>query len=256
MKKTRNISIILLILAMLPCQRCLAQSSEELFTQANQAYEKRDYNQAITLYEKIVNQEVTSASVFYNLGNAYFKTGKLAKAILYYEKAKLRAPRDSDIDKNLTYARQQTKDKIEDPNKSIFVTIIRIIHDYLTLDEWTIVVVILFNLFWLCIIVRMLIRPSLIRDLVFYAMTVIIFFLVIASLFFAFKIDATLYTENCVIMIPQTEVRSGPSTTYTVLLKIHSGTRAEITQHSNDWVQIRLKNGYQGWITQSAIELI
>ena len=85
---------------------------------------------------------------------------------------------------------------------------------------------------------------------------IIIFFLVLSSIFFAAKVNSTIYTERGVIMVPKTEVRSGPSTTYTALLKINTGTCAEITQRSNDWFQIRLENGYQGWITQSAIELI
>lgn len=53
-----------------------------------------------------------SAGLYYNMGNAYFKSGKIGSAILYYNKAQRLAPLNSDIDYNLTVANTYTRDNI------------------------------------------------------------------------------------------------------------------------------------------------
>jgi len=237
-------------------QEVVAQSASELFAQANQSYEQRQYDQAIGLYEQLIEQDITNPTIYYNLGNAYFKKGNVARAVLNYEKARKMAPRDHDIKENLDYALAQTADKIEDPHNSILTTIVGYVHDYLTLDEWTIIVVILFNLACLVIAVRMMLSSSILRDLALYNLVLLLCLLFVSLAFLSVKINTTFFTEQGVIMVSQVDVRSGPATTYTTLLKVHAGTRADIVQSSNDWLQIKLENGYQGWIPQAMIEKI
>ncbi|MBL4587510.1 MAG: tetratricopeptide repeat protein, partial [Flavobacteriales bacterium] len=75
-----------------------------LKSEADQAYISEDYSKATELYEQILSQEYVSAEVHYNLGNAYFKTGNIAPAILHFERAKKLAPNDEDIIFNLKLA--------------------------------------------------------------------------------------------------------------------------------------------------------
>ena len=62
-----------------------AQNSLE---SASQAYRGEDYTKSIQLYEQVVAQGIhegrESADIYYNLGNAYFRNGEMAKAILNY----------------------------------------------------------------------------------------------------------------------------------------------------------------------------
>ena len=81
--------------------------------EAEVAYTKEDYAKAIELYEGILKSNGESAAVYYNLGNAYYKAGKIAPAILNYERCLLLDPGDSDARFNLQMARQKTIDKIE-----------------------------------------------------------------------------------------------------------------------------------------------
>src|SRR5271165_4620838 len=50
-----------------------------------------------------------SAAGLYNLANSYARAGKPGMAVLNYERARLLAPNDSDIDTNLRYVRSSLR---------------------------------------------------------------------------------------------------------------------------------------------------
>ena len=70
-----------------------AQSVEQ---QAESCYQSGDYTQAIELYNSILEQGESSADLYFNLGNCYYKTGQNTKAIISYERAKRLAPADKE----------------------------------------------------------------------------------------------------------------------------------------------------------------
>ncbi|MCX8073914.1 MAG: BatD family protein [Candidatus Binatia bacterium] len=100
------------LLAWLLCsvaRQASAAVPDAWFHQGNSAYAAQDYAAAIAAYEKVVDQGVGSANLFFNLGNAYYKLGNLGKAILNYERAHALAPRDADILANLEFARSEAR---------------------------------------------------------------------------------------------------------------------------------------------------
>ena len=89
---------------------------------ANEAYQQERYKDAIDLYSSIYRTERVSAALYYNLGNSYYRTGNIAKAIVNYERAYLLDPSDADIKFNLDLARSKTVDKITPQSEMFFVT--------------------------------------------------------------------------------------------------------------------------------------
>src|SRR5213595_2608362 len=61
--------------------------SEAEFAKANQEYAQGHFKEAISGYEALVRAGQWSANLFYDLGNAYFRTGDFGHAILNYERA-------------------------------------------------------------------------------------------------------------------------------------------------------------------------
>src|SRR5436305_13904414 len=57
------------------------------FDKANQEYAQGHFKEAIAGYETLVRSGPLSANLFYDLGNAYFRTGDFGHAILNYERA-------------------------------------------------------------------------------------------------------------------------------------------------------------------------
>ena len=90
-------------------------------TEADKAYQEKKYQQAIKDYESLLHSGV-SASLYYNLGNAYYRTGNITKAILNYERAALLEPGNSDIRFNLQFACSKTIDRFSEPDEMFFIT--------------------------------------------------------------------------------------------------------------------------------------
>src|ERR1700743_3292305 len=91
-----------------------------IYKQANDQYKKGQYPEAIKLYSQILNSGYQSEAVYFNLGNAYFKSGDVPSALLYYEKAHKLAPGDDDVNFNIYFANSKTTDQVE-PAPEFFV---------------------------------------------------------------------------------------------------------------------------------------
>ena len=101
-----------LIFALFFCFGVNAQT-EALFNRATDAYNEGNYQQAIEVYNQILDKGEHSAALYFNLGNSYYKLNQIAPSIYYYEKALLLSPNDPEIKTNLSYAQNMTLDAIE-----------------------------------------------------------------------------------------------------------------------------------------------
>ena len=166
---------------LLLCSTTLAQRQDATsFQSGNEYYAQSSYGAAIEQYEKVLSSGVLNEIVLYNLANAHFKNKQLGKAILCYEKAQLIAPQDREIADNLNFARTHIADKVERPQEGFFVTQLRRVTNWLSLDTETALVVAFliaangsFALFWLDAIPR-LSRLALYVSLVFLGLFMIL----------------------------------------------------------------------------------
>ena len=102
---------------------------------ADSAYAQGQYQQAIKDYEELLKHGV-SAELYYNLGNAYYRTEDITRAVLNYERALLLSPGDRDIRFNLQMARSKTIDKITPESEMFFVTWYRSLVNLMSVDAW------------------------------------------------------------------------------------------------------------------------
>ncbi len=89
---------------------------------ADTEYQKGNYQQAISDYEELFEERGICCRIYYNLGNAYYRTDNITKAVLNYERAHLYRPGDEDINFNLQFASSKTIDKITPVSEMFFVT--------------------------------------------------------------------------------------------------------------------------------------
>ena len=111
----RNKGIILIIFLILPLNKGLVRSQdiEKYYVIGQELYSSGDYQGAVDEWEKLAGSGYNSPGLFYNMGNAYFKTGNIPASILYYEKALLIKPFDEDTRYNLEIARSYLVDNFE-----------------------------------------------------------------------------------------------------------------------------------------------
>ncbi len=101
MRVVRLIALVLLISS--PGLR--AEPSAALAAQ--QAAAAGNYPLAVQKYQQVLQRDGFSAPVLFNLGNAWLRLGKPARAILEYERALVLAPHSAAIQANLATARQR-----------------------------------------------------------------------------------------------------------------------------------------------------
>lgn len=105
---TRKLTILLITL-LVSATSVMADSP--LIQKADSAYTSDDFATATELYLRAVNDEGTSAKLYYNLGNSYYRMGKLGQAILAYERGLRLDPADRDLRDNLDFVNSRITDR-------------------------------------------------------------------------------------------------------------------------------------------------
>lgn len=223
---------------------------------ADSAYIRTEYTAAIQMYEALLTQG-TAAEVYYNLGNAYFKSKDIAKAIVNYERALLLEPNNADFKANLTIARAKIVDKYEAPTELFLVSWGKWIVNTMTSNQWAVLSMIIFILFLVSLATLILYKRGNIKRIALIT-TVAMLLLTPITVFCASYQKTNYFTRDAAIVIePSVVVRSTPSESGTSLFVLHEGKRVEIKDNSmSSWKEIRLENGEVGWLPIEAIEVI
>ncbi len=238
------------------CSASFAQDFSQLFQSGNELYSQGNYKGAIEQYEKIVQLPFVNEGVYYNLANASFKDNQLGRAILYYEKAARLAPRDREISENLNFARMRIADKVEKRAEGFLLGLLRRIMDWLPLDLETglaviffIVTNVSFSLFWLNPV------PALSRIALYVSLAFLVLSLCIgASNAFRIYVHETL--REGVVLVEKADVLSGPAGDNPVLFSIHEGLKVRVENEVQDWVQVSLENGWNGWMKRESLGMV
>jgi hypothetical protein len=229
----------------------VADTPEQLLFEANSAYDAGDYVTAAAKYEALVATEINNGYVYYNLGNALLRQGRLGHAIATYRKARSLQPRDSDIRANLAYARDATKDALKPHDPSAVLRTLFFWHFSLSERELLLLLVIINLVFWGALAVHQARRSS---ELLRWA--VVLLFLVVLVTGTSFAVRTVRPDRIAVINNYEVDVRSGISRDTVVRFKLHEGTEAEALDVEGDWVRIALPDGKQGWVERSEVLLV
>ena len=112
-KKLFTVVLISSAFFIIYCSVVIASQPGDTMQKGNTYYREGDYNKAIEEYKKLVDEGYVGTSLFFNLGNANYRIGKIGYSILYYEKALKLSPSDEDVKHNLDFARLSTVDRIQ-----------------------------------------------------------------------------------------------------------------------------------------------
>jgi tetratricopeptide (TPR) repeat protein len=231
-------------------------SSDSLFNLANNQYKQREYFEAIDNYQAIAENGVKSAAVFYNLGNAYFKTGNFSKAILNYERAKLLDPSDEDVEFNLQKSRTHIIDKIEAIPELFFTSWVNRLLSFLSSNSWAILSLIVFLVALSILLLYFLITSSHIKRMSFF-LGVILILVSLFSYLAAKRTKNLVEKSNSGIVMEQiVRVKSSPDNESSDMFVIHEGTKIFILREVDHWSEIRLADGKQGWMETEDFEKI
>ena len=224
-----------------------------LFALGNELYARQEYDSSIAVYQQILESGYYNAPLFYNLGNAFYRTGEIGYSILYYEKALVLSPNDPDIMANLAIAEKERKDDFEEVPRAQLQLIARKVIRLASFNNWFILSLILLGLSTLLLIAFFRLKSR--KKLLFaaYLSTVIFAILFSALGFSAYQLEKS--SKEGVIIAPNAYMKSEPEAGKDLYI-IHEGSKVRIEDHFGEWTKIRLPDGKTGWIGNNKFEEI
>ena len=233
-----------------------SQDIRSLNEKGSQLYSDANYEDAIQTWEEIIESGYEAATIYYNLGNAYFKSNKIAPAILNYERAKMLAPQNKDINYNLELARTYVIDKIDELPEVFYLRWYNNIVQMFSSNTWAIITIIAFVIFLVLFSTYLYAKSYSFKKTAFWLSTI---FLLIWLCAFAFSWSGNkLVTDHnkAIVFSPSVTVLSSPDRSGTELFVIHEGTKVTVIDELNEWTEILLSSGTKGWLLNSSIEKI
>jgi tetratricopeptide (TPR) repeat protein len=219
---------------------------EAAFHEANRHYEQGDYRSAIAAYERLLGDRKGSAAVHFNLGNAWFKSGRIGQAIWHYRVARDLNPRDADVRANLQFARHQVGAPVSEGRLQRWVGL-------LTLNEWAAVSIGCFWIWVASMIVGQVSARSR-RWLRFWVRLSLVAWMVSAlALAIAWHEQ---FGNRTAVVVADGEVHYGPFAESQTNYAVADGVELKVIDSREGWVQVEDVRRGIGWIDRSRVALL
>jgi len=250
-------SIVLVLAVFLPRQVCADDAPEreeikELFAAGNGCYESGDYAGAINEYRKIIDSGYESANVYYNLGNAYFRSKETAKAIANYERAERLDPDDSDLVANRKFVQMSVGIPPSSAGGIWGWMPLKKYRDNLTLDEIIIAASVSYAIALIVLAMGICSR----HRIKHFVIPVILLFAFSSFNIFVVVNKASESGSQAVVLNPDVESYYGPFDSATVFFKLREGMIVKVMSRKEGWCKVRRSDGKSGWVRAEDIESI
>jgi len=218
-----------------------AENSFERLHEANQAFDRADYQTAVQGYQALLAQGFESGDLHFNLGNAYFRTASLGSSLFHFRRAWDLRPRDPDLRFNLDYAREKVADQMESRD-SLWWRVLGLRGSVSEKEAYHALVLVTFLL--LVVSGTALYRRS---DWLLWARNGLIGIWAYGAIVVTYQ---TLLREPFgVVVVSEAKVYSGIGKDNVTLFTLHEGVEFVVADAvGGEWIRIRLSDGKQGWI--------
>lgn len=226
-------------------------SQSTLLESGNEAYENKAYDKAIQNYLEAIGNDLKSSELYYNLGNAYFKTNEIGEAIWAYQNALKIDPTNEDVMYNLDFANNLTADKLVIETKGIGSWLTKNVFQfspnfwyYISLISAVAMVISLFLFF----------TPSsnLTNNLSLLSGTLFGLFLILSFTFATMHKMRLTNTTKAVIINANSKILTSPLEDATISFELHEGAQLTLKSTQDDWYEVSLNNN-TGWINKSEV---
>lgn len=243
-----------------------AEAASTLSAKADSAYNSKDYTEAAELYKTIIKEYGVSSDLYYNLGNTYFRMGKVSQSVLAYERALKIDPSNKDARINLDFVNTTLEDKPED-NSSILGKLHSNIIALMSPNAWAWTIFALFVITIGLIAVYLFLSNVTARKIGFFGAIVLSIVLVYTAIV-AYQSATAIYRNDvAIVTAPSANLTPAPSAKTDKtdkIVPVHEGTRLVIIDSvnaaSNDgaqlWYQVKVNNTTAAWIDASNVERI
>jgi tetratricopeptide (TPR) repeat protein len=223
----------------------IATPQEEQFNAGNKLFVQNKFADAAAAYEKLIQTGSFSPALYFNLGNAYFKSGQIGRAITAYRRAEELAPRDPDMRANLRFARNQVQGPTIRPG------LIERSLATLSLNEWAWLSA---GAFWLTLglFAAKQLKPQLAGALkTWTALSVAATVLLGATLTIAAQ--TKLGTQTVVVTAHEATVRTSPFDEAASAFTANDGAELQVIDRKDAWLQVTDGGRRVGWVKRDSV---
>ncbi len=250
-QKTYVFSLIFAFLGL-----CSFAQNTQLFEQGNALYNDAKFEEAITKYQQILDADMHSAELYFNLANAHYKLNHIAPSIFYYEKALQLAPDDADIKQNMTFAQNMTLDAIDVVPEVGVSKVINQVSHVISFDAWA-TLAICFVLLSVFAFINYYLANGTRTKRFSFTIGFIGLLLMIGSVVSAFnKFDLDKSDNPAIVFAQESIIKSEPNLRSTEAFVLHEGTKVQVLDTIENWKKIKLSDGKEGWIPATDIKLL
>lgn len=230
---------------------------------ADSAYAADNFTLAEQLYLESIKTDGTSTTLFYNLGNAYYRQGNLGKAIVNYERALKLDPTNADAQANLEFVKSKITDRQIDEG-SIMTTLWNSITGFFKADTWACIAIALFALFIAAAFTYILSNVVFVKKLSFFG-GIVVFLLCAAAIIVSFAAaNRTTDNSHAIILPPSAQLSTTPREARTQAEEaflLHEGTKVEVvdsvmTPGEGMWYEVKVGQNERAWIKATDVERI
>lgn len=229
------------MIALYVVSSAFAQSDTQ-FTKANQEYAQGQFKEAVADYEALVRAGEWSANLFYDLGNAYFRTGDFGNSILNYKRGLALDPRHAETNANLAVVRDEARAlELQQSRPERFL-------QFATIKQYTVAAAIAFwiGAFSIALLIYARRRPGGLVTLSILSLS--IFVLLVAAIGWSENGNA-----RAVVTANGVEARVATADTANAVLALPPGSEVNIVSQRGDWIYATLPNNLRGWVPAKSI---
>ena len=225
---------------------------DNLLLEGNEAMISEEYDNAIQAYESILGLGYENSDLYYNLGNAYYRSNYIGQSIWAYMNALDITPRDKDIIHNLSVANARIIDRIEMPETFILLRLYRLIKSYFTINEWFLFgsILLMFQAIWF-LGLRFGILKGKVPKMISFSL---IFIVIITHVIAIDSYSQKQRSHTAVVIANGVDAYSGPFYgNNSIVFRVNEGSIADVSNNQKDWAEIILIDGKKGWVPLESI---
>lgn len=253
--KAITVSLILMLVVLMEFALAYEKNFNTYFYEANSLYQRGDFERAAKTYERILSEDVASANLYYNLGNAYVRLEDYGRALLNYERARRLAPRDSQIIANIQYVKSLLSSNSDDTDSWNFVSRVLNIYRYFTANEVVVATSLLYVMLAVLIGIKMLRRE--LRAKLKFPIVISGILLLISLTLTGLNIYNLHYRQEAIVLASDQVARFEPSFTGTAYFPLSCGDKVVIREVREDWAYVTsVYNNRSGWVHADGLAAI
>ena len=234
-----------------------------------EAYNNKEYAEAVMAFEAVVANDYASADAYYNLANAYFKLGQqsgtsarpfaggeLGRAVLNYERALKLDPTLVDARYNLDIAKDLTNDTESVP-ESFIVRLWHSLAGAMTTNGWAALSLSSLLATALLVLVYLLHGAIVVRKVAFFVALFALILFVVATALSLTQLRAANDVSRAVILANDTiPVHASPDSGSKIIRQPSQGVTVELEREQGEWTEVRFADGEKGWLRTRSVEVI